>query len=38
MSEYQELETGINTVWDQKETLTEKTQILGKKRSRKLWA
>ena len=31
MSEYQELETGINTVWDQKETLTEKTQILGKK-------
>jgi 2,3,4,5-tetrahydropyridine-2,6-dicarboxylate N-succinyltransferase len=31
MSEYQELESGINTVWDQKDGLTDKTGILGKK-------
>ena len=31
MSEFLELENGINTVWDQRDTLTDKTKILGKK-------
>lgn len=31
MSEFAELETSINTVWDGRDALTEKTKILGKK-------
>ena len=30
MSEYAELESSINNVWDQRETLTDKTKILSK--------
>ena len=31
MSEYAELETSINTIWDGRETLTDKMKLLGKK-------